>query len=190
MFLFCVDSTETNLKRKSSHDVDASSLPKSRAPCVSRGSYCEQRDTAFPKKEHWMQHKLFVCRANSSLHPAKSQTRTGQLIYVPIPMVSSCVDPSRQELRPLDLSQRKKAKAKSDETRRSVHFSLDSLTEPETTLRPQQHHACDYCSIRFSSLKTLRAHQENYCVEFRRAQLIQRVIDKDGRESANRMNHR
>ncbi|CAF3461925.1 unnamed protein product [Rotaria socialis] len=32
----------------------------------------------------------------------------------------------------------------------------------------QQIYECDYCSIRFSSLKTLHAHQENYCIEYRK----------------------
>lgn len=177
MFLFCVDSPKRNLKRKFSYDAGVSSLLASPPLSSSRGNYFERCDTAFAKKEHWMQPKLSACHANSSLHSPNGQSAPFER-------------PTRAQPRTLDLSQREKAKNKSNEKRRSVHFSVNAFTGPETTHRPKQYHPCDHCSIRFSSLRTLLAHRENYCIGSRRDKAIQRVTDSNSHESTIRANHR
>jgi len=89
-----------------------------------------------------------------------------------------------QQNKPLDLSKPKKT---TDEIK-STNLSsspLDLTMEKSTNLFnilnstttttnktinsvQQQIYECDFCSIRFSSLKTLHAHQENYCIEYRK----------------------
>jgi len=63
-----------------------------------------------------------------------------QLIYVPIPIISSEINN-----KPLDLSKPKNQYEKKD-----------------------KFYQCQFCSIHFRSLKTLHAHQDNYCIEYRK----------------------
>lgn len=61
---------------------------------------------------------------------------------------------------PLDLTVEKSA---------TIFHLLNVTTNKLTTNSiPAQIYECDYCSIRFSSVKTLHAHQENYCLEYRK----------------------
>jgi hypothetical protein len=119
----------------------------------------------------------------------------GQFIYVPVPVVPSAVDeadrspsPSFVDVdhksnKPLDLSKPKKVNNECEQVRRTSTSPLDLTVDKSTHLlhllktsvpKPAAHpvavqvYECDYCSIRFSSLKTLHAHQENYCVEYRK----------------------
>ena len=88
--------------------------------------------------------------------------------------------------KPLDLSRPKKVNDEDDAQHRSKlstcsAFPLDLSVEKSSSLfkllntaskgahlAQQQIHECDYCSIRFSSLKTLHAHQDSYCIEYRK----------------------
>ncbi|CAF3492502.1 unnamed protein product [Rotaria sp. Silwood1] len=125
--------------------------------------------------------------------PFDRPIQIGQFIYVPVPIVSSQIENSDRSLspdnnnKPLDLSKPKK-QIDEDEQKITTNIStspLDLTIEKSTnlfnilnntssTIKKSTHHVqqqiyeCDYCSIRFSSLKTLHAHQENYCIEYRK----------------------
>ena len=66
--------------------------------------------------------------------------------------------PSSSSAAPLDLSVEKSTSL----------FNLLNTAAKGAHLAQQQIHECDYCSIRFSSLKTLHAHQDSYCIEYRK----------------------
>ena len=129
--------------------------------------------------------------------PFDRPIQIGQFIYVPVPIVTSSLDQKNRVLpanndeidinhinntRPLDLSKPKKVIDDSEGNLSKSSSPLDLSVEKSTnsipflnptTLKPTnivlaQIYECDYCSIRFSSLKTLHAHQENYCIEYRR----------------------
>lgn len=125
--------------------------------------------------------------------PFDRPIQIGQFIYVPVPIVSPVVDPTshssmmdtdgeNQTNKPLDLSKPKKHNEESDTNPSKSSSPLDLTVEK--TINPisfihgvtiktnnlvlPQIYECEYCSIRFSSLKTLHAHQENYCGEYRK----------------------
>jgi hypothetical protein len=125
--------------------------------------------------------------------PFDRPIQIGQFIYIPVPIASSQIDnndrslspppppppPTNQNNKPLDLSKPKKSNEESEQRSTSpldltveksanLFNLLNSSTTKATNLVQQQIYECDYCSIRFSSLKTLHAHQENYCIEYRK----------------------
>ncbi len=124
--------------------------------------------------------------------PFDRPIQIGQFIYVPVPIVSSqientdrVVSPLNNDNKPLDLSKPKKSTEECEQRQKSNNSAispLDLTVEKSTNLFnilnssstkltnsvQQQIYECDYCSIRFSSLKTLHAHQENYCLEYRK----------------------
>jgi hypothetical protein len=124
--------------------------------------------------------------------PFDRPIQIGQFIYVPVPIVSTQIEtndrslsPLNNDNKPLDLSKPKKSTEESEQRQKSNNSAtspLDLTMEKSTNLFnilnssstklnnsvQQQIYECDYCSIRFSSLKTLHAHQENYCLEYRK----------------------
>ena len=128
--------------------------------------------------------------------PFDRPIQIGQFIYVPVPIVSSQMDnsdrsvsPMDNDNKPLDLSKPKKSNDEGEQRQKSTNFStspLDLSMEKSTNLFhilnssstkltnsiQQQIYECEFCSIRFSSLKTLHAHQENYCIEYRKQKKI------------------
>lgn len=128
--------------------------------------------------------------------PFDRPIQIGQFIYVPVPIVSSQIDnadressPMDNDNKPLDLSKPKKSTDEGEQRQKSTNFStspLDLSMEKSTNLFhilnssstkltnsiQQQIHECEFCSIRFSSLKTLHAHQENYCIEYRKQKKV------------------
>jgi hypothetical protein len=126
--------------------------------------------------------------------PFDRPIQIGQFIYIPVPIISSQVENNERSLsplnndnKPLDLSKPKKSNDENEQQQKqkSVNSPLDLTIEKSTNLFnllnsssstitkstnhvQQQIYECDYCSIRFSSLKTLHAHQENYCIEYRK----------------------
>lgn len=126
--------------------------------------------------------------------PFDRPIQIGQFIYVPVPIVSSNVDNHERSVspcnsehdeqnKPLDLSKPKKLINETKSTNPSSSpldltmekstnlFNILNSTTPAAkainSIQPQIYE-CDFCSIRFSSLKTLHAHQENYCIEYRK----------------------
>lgn len=128
--------------------------------------------------------------------PFDRPIQIGQFIYVPVPIVPSQMDnsdrsrsPLDNDNKPLDLSKPKKSTDDGEQRQKSTNLSsspLDLTMEKSTNLFhilnstsaklnnaiQQQIHECEFCSIRFSSLKTLHAHQENYCIEYRKQKKI------------------
>ena len=125
--------------------------------------------------------------------PFDRPIQIGQFIYVPVPIVPSQMDASDRSLspidndnKPLDLSKPKKSNDAGEQRQKSTNnlstSPLDLTMEKSTNLFhilnststklsnaiQQQIYECEFCSIRFSSLKTLHAHQENYCIEYRK----------------------
>ncbi|CAF1675453.1 unnamed protein product, partial [Adineta ricciae] len=118
--------------------------------------------------------------------PFDRPIQIGQFIYVPVPVVSSStenteqlVSPSNNDNKPLDLSKPKKSHDESEKSTSPLDLTMEKPTNlfnilnssavtKSTNHVQQQIYECDYCSIRFSSLKTLHAHQENYCIEYRK----------------------
>jgi hypothetical protein len=122
--------------------------------------------------------------------PFDRPIQIGQFIYIPVPIVSSQIEnndrtlsPENHDNKPLDLSKPKKINEECERQKiiNSSTSPLDLTIEKSTNLFhllhsttkstnhvQQQIYECDYCSIRFSSLKTLHAHQENYCIEYRK----------------------
>jgi hypothetical protein len=125
--------------------------------------------------------------------PFDRPIQIGQFIYIPVPIVSSQIENNDRSVlssenndnKPLDLSKPKKINEESEQRQKSTNLStspldltiekstnlfnlLNSSSTKSTNLVQQQIYECDYCSIRFSSLKTLHAHQENYCIEYRK----------------------
>lgn len=118
--------------------------------------------------------------------PFDRPIQIGQFIYVPVPVVSSSIEnteqlvsPSNNDNKPLDLSKPKKSHDESDKSTSPLDLTVEKPTNlfnilnssavtKSTNHVQQQIYECDYCSIRFSSLKTLHAHQENYCIEYRK----------------------
>jgi hypothetical protein len=127
--------------------------------------------------------------------PFDRPIQIGQFIYIPVPIISSQIENNERSLsppindnKPLDLSKPKKSNDENEQQKqKSIHSSTSPLdltieksttlfnllnssstTTKSTNLVQQQIHECDYCSIRFSSFKTLHAHQESYCAEFRK----------------------
>jgi len=127
--------------------------------------------------------------------PFDRPIQIGQFIYIPVPIVSSQIEnneqssslsPRNNDNKPLDLSKPKKINEDCEQQQKSLNSPLDLTIEKSTNLFnllnsssttitnkstnhvQQQIYECDYCSIRFSSLKTLHAHQENYCIEYRK----------------------
>ena len=125
-----------------------------------------------------------------STFPFDRLIQSRHFVYVPIPVFPSQTENNDQSLspdnnyKPLDLS---KPKKQDNEYEQSKQKFLNSSTSPldltiekpanlfniinsssSMYLAQQQIYECDYCSIRFSSLKTLHAHQDNYCIEYRK----------------------
>ncbi|CAF0791874.1 unnamed protein product [Adineta steineri] len=118
--------------------------------------------------------------------PFDRPIQIGQFIYVPVPIVSSQVEnteqalsPSTNDNKPLDLSKPKKIVDECEKSTSPLDLTIEKPTNlfnllnsstitKSTNHVQQQIYECDYCSIRFSSLKTLHAHQENYCIEYRK----------------------
>jgi hypothetical protein len=118
--------------------------------------------------------------------PFDRPIQIGQFIYIPVPIVSSQIEnndrslsPQNNDNKPLDLSKPKRIHEESEQRQTSTNSPLDLSVEKSTNLFnlpnssstksvQQQIYECDYCSIRFSSLKTLHAHQETYCIEYRK----------------------
>ena len=95
------------------------------------------------------------CKSISLNHPIQ----IGNFIYVPIPFIPSHT--LNQDNKPLDLSKPKK-------TEQSINSPLDLSIEKRKQIIHDKLYQCDCCSIHFRSLKTLLAHQENYCNQFRK----------------------
>ena len=125
--------------------------------------------------------------------PFDRPIQIGQFIYIPVPIISSQIETNERSLspinndnnKPLDLSKPKKTSDEGEQQQKSTNLStspLDLTMEKSTNLFnilnssttktinsvQQQIYECDFCSIRFSSLKTLHAHQESYCIEYRK----------------------
>jgi hypothetical protein len=118
--------------------------------------------------------------------PFDRPIQIGQFIYIPVPIVSSQIEnndrslsPQNNDNKPLDLSKPKRIHEELEQRQTSINSPLDLSVEKSTNLFnllnssstksvQQQIYECDYCSIRFSSLKTLHAHQETYCIEYRK----------------------
>jgi len=120
--------------------------------------------------------------------PFDRPVQIGQFIYIPVPIVSSQTEnndqplsPSNHDNKPLDLSKPKKSNDECEKSTSPLDLTIEKPTNlfnllnsssstitKSTNHVQQQIYECDYCSIRFSSLKTLHAHQENYCIEYRK----------------------
>ena len=89
----------------------------------------------------------------------------GPYIYVPIPFIPTQNETSNQDNKPLDLTKPKKISIECDQ---SLNSPLDLSVEKRKKMIQEKLYQCKSCSIHFRSLKTLQAHQENYCHEFRK----------------------
>ncbi|CAF1002310.1 unnamed protein product [Adineta ricciae] len=153
-----------SMKRKCA-DISESPSTTKRLSLLSHDTSCQECHVPFDKEDKFPRHKL-SCSKGLSESTLTTPTLTlshpvqiGKLIYVPIPVLSTPIYPSYQESKPLDLS---KPKRSTDECKSSP---IDlSLTKP----LPDPIYNCEFCSIHFRSLKTLQAHQKNYCVEYRK----------------------
>ncbi|CAF0838994.1 unnamed protein product [Rotaria sp. Silwood1] len=164
-----------SIKRKSTDVIDSSSTSTKRLSLLSNDTYCHECDILFSKTDNFIQHKLYYCQTNSSSCKLQNKSipfdrpvQIGQFIYVPIPIISSQIDISHQDNKPLDLS---KPKKKNDEYERQIvpaNLPLDLSTEKTKKIFQQQLFRCEYCSICFRSLKNLHAHQDNYCIAYRK----------------------
>ena len=179
-----IDSTEFSIPSKRSNGSSSQSTE----------TYCSECDILFTKAENFLQHKLYYC-GNSSNDSQKFRRpiQIGQFIYVPVPInfdTDKTSDDDDEQMKPLDLSKPKKISSRDnvEENRVKITSPLDLTMEKSTNLfqllnvnttksmktssssflPPQQIYECDFCSIRFSSMKTLQAHQENYCLEYRK----------------------
>lgn len=179
-----------SIKRK---HTDITESPSNKRLALSANeTYCSECDILFSKSENFLQHKLYYCGTKSSSSSLRSLPESnafrapvpfdrpiqiGQFIYVPVPIVPSSVDPSpsppicevEKHNKPLDLSKPKKTLDDAEQRRVNPTSPLDlTIDKPSNSKVPVQIHECDYCSIRFSSVKTLHAHQESYCLEYRK----------------------
>jgi hypothetical protein len=126
--------------------------------------------------------------------PFDRPIQIGQFIYIPVPIISSPMDNNTERSlspitndnnKPLDLSKPKKTSDECEQRQKPTNLAtspldltmekstnlfniLNSSTTKTITSVQQQIYECDFCSIRFSSLKTLHAHQESYCIEYRK----------------------
>lgn len=129
----------------------------------------------FSKADNLIQHKLYDCQTNRSTYQMKNQSilldrpvQIGKFIYVPIPVISSKDDTSNQDNKPLDLSKPKKAVENYERSRVLSNAPIDlSIDKTQKTMQKKLYR-CEYCSISFHSLKNLHAHQDNYCIEYRK----------------------
>lgn len=133
-----------SIKRKSIDITDSSSIPKKRL--LNENYYKDN-------------HNSSSCKSISLNHPIQ----IGNFIYVPIPFIPSQI--ANQDNKPLDLSKPKKINNEYD---KSINSPLDLSIEKRKKIIHDKLYQCDCCSIHFRSLKTLLAHQENYCNQFRK----------------------
>ena len=141
------------MKRKFADITESPSTTK-RLSLLSHDTSCQECHVRFDKEDKFLRHKLSCSKSlpKSTLtltHPVQ----IGKLIYVPIPVLSTPIYPSYQENKPLDLSKPKQ--------------STDECKNSPTDLPDPIYH-CEFCSIHFRSLKTLQAHQKNYCIEYQK----------------------
>ncbi|CAF3514445.1 unnamed protein product [Adineta steineri] len=183
-----------SMKRKSPDNSDSLSTPTKRLSLLSHNTYCHKcDDISFSKVDNLIQDKLSHCTTNSSCCKLKNQTipfdcpvQVGNFIYVPIPVIPTQIKSSNQDNKPLDLS---KPKEINDECQNSVVLSnspLDlSIEKNKKTIQQekqqQQLYRCEYCFIHFRTLKTLQAHQDNYCIEYKK----QKTNDKNPLTNTN-----
>jgi len=163
------------MKRKSTDNTDSSSTPTKRLSLLSKNTYCHECDILFSKADNLIQHKLHYCPTNLSSKiknktiPFDRPVQIGKFIYVPIPVIPSQVDTPNQDNKPLDLS---KPKTINNQCKNSIvpsNSPLDLTIEKSNKIvqqEQQQLYRCEYCSIYFRSLKTLHAHQDNYCIKY------------------------
>ncbi|CAF0791140.1 unnamed protein product [Rotaria sordida] len=164
-----------SIKRKSTDIIDSSSTSTKRLSLLSNDTYCHECNILFSKTDNFIQHKLYYCKTKSSSCKLKNKSipfnrpvQIEQFIYVPIPVISSQIDTSHHDSKPLDLSKPKKINDEYERSIISTNLPLDLSTEKTKKIIQQQFYRCEYCSICFRSLKTLHAHQDNYCIEYRK----------------------
>ena len=180
-----------SIKRKHAEITDS---PNKRRSSSSNETYCSECDILFSKAENFLQHKLYYCGTKPSSSSFRSLPESslanafrapvpfdrpiqiGQFIYVPVPVVPPAGEPEKNN-KPLDLSKPKKTPEDAEQGRVNSASPLDLTIGKAASLVPAQIHECDYCSIRFSSLKTLHAHQESYCLEYRKQKKNSEPLD-------------
>ncbi|UJR16307.1 hypothetical protein I4U23_003213 [Adineta vaga] len=153
------------LKRKFSDISD--SLSNKRLSLLSHDTYCQECAVLFDKKDNFLQHKLYHCskpKLNNEQLTLNHPVQTDKFLYLPIPILSAPNNFSNQISKPLDLSKPKKT---TDECKRS-NSPMDLSLDKSKTKKKEQFYLCEFCSIHFRSLKTLQAHQENYCIGYRK----------------------
>jgi len=140
--------------------------------------------------------------------PFDRPVQIGQFIYIPVPIVSSQTEnndqplsPSNHDNKPLDLSKPKKSNDECEKSTSPLDLTIEKPTNlfnllnsssstitKSTNHVQQQIYECDYCSIRFSSLKTLHAHQETYCIEYRKQKKIININTNETKSIGNDSN--